>query len=193
MEWSLAESLALSDRLGRIFDALRVPYAVGGSVASSLHGFPRSTMDVDLVAAIETRHVDPFVTALGEDFYASSEAIRDAVGRSDSFNVIELRTMLKADIFVVRERAAEELARAIDVRTEDGHRFRVVSAEDIVAEKLRWYRLGGEISERQWSDVLGVIEVQGGALDRMALATRCADLGVSDLLERALRARPGED
>lgn len=186
MEWTLAESLALADRLARTFESLGVPYAVGGSVASSVHGFPRSTMDVDLVAALRESHVSSFVAHLGDDFYYSEEAIRDAIARRDCFNVIELRTMLKADVFVARDDAHGELRRAREIETEDGHRFAVVTAEDIVAEKLRWFRLGGETSQRQWQDLLGVIEVQGGALDRAALRARCASMGVEDLLDRAL-------
>jgi hypothetical protein len=192
MEVSLAESLALAEKLGRIFDAIGARYAVGGSVASSLHGYPRSTLDVDMVAALRSHHVPGLVDALSEGFYLSEAAIRSAVGQRASFNVVELATMLKVDIFVAGEVGLGELERAIAVETPDGHRFLVVSAEDIVVQKLRWFRLGGETSERQWRDLVGVLEVQGEGIDREALRERSLAVGVSDLLERALQtATPG--
>jgi len=184
MEFSLAESLAVAAQVARILEQLEIPYAVGGSVASSLHGVPRSTMDVDVAAAIAPRHIDPLCESLGEEFYWSKESIQEAVRRRDSFNIIELGTMLKMDIFVVGPSGGVE--RAIEVETHGGHRFRVVTAEDIVIEKLRWYRLGGEVSQRQWRDVLGVIEVQGERLDRELLGSLAEAAGLTDLLKKAL-------
>ena len=186
MEFSLAQSLAIADQLARIFESLGVPYAIGGSVASSLHGFPRSTMDVDFVAALKASHSQEMTDRLGDDFYFSKDAIDAAIARNESFNLIELKTMLKLDVFVAGARHAAQLSRAQQIVTEDGHRFAVVTAEDIVAEKLRWFRLGGETSERQWKDLVGVLEVQGSDIQLDVLNSRCAELGVMDLLSRAI-------
>jgi hypothetical protein len=60
------------------------------------------------------------------------------------------------------------------------------SAEDAVLAKLEWYRMGGEVSERQWNDLLGILKVQGTALDLPYVRHWAADLQVTDLLERAL-------
>ncbi len=62
----------------------------------------------------------------------------------------------------------------------------VASAEDTLLAKLEWYRMGGEVSERQWRDVLGALKVQAGALDLEYLHRWASELGVDDLLERAL-------
>ena len=64
--------------------------------------------------------------------------------------------------------------------------------EDVLLQKLRWYRMGGETSDRQWRDVLGIALVQGGRLDEAYLRRGAESLGVSDLLDRALgEARSG--
>ena len=61
----------------------------------------------------------------------------------------------------------------------------VATAEDLVAQKLRWYRDGGEVSDRQWRDVLGLLKVQGSRLDRVQLKKSASILRVEDLLARA--------
>ena len=52
--------------------------------------------------------------------------------------------------------------------------------------KLQWYRDGGGVSDRQWNDVLGVLKVQGATLDRAYLEEWARELGLTDLLRRAL-------
>ena len=59
-------------------------------------------------------------------------------------------------------------------------------AEDVILLKLDWYRAGGEVSERQWGDVLGVLRVAAGDLDRVYLSQWATQLGLSTLLDRAL-------
>ena len=63
----------------------------------------------------------------------------------------------------------------------------IATAEDIILAKLEWYRLGNEVSERQWNDVLGLLRLQGAALDLAYLRSSAADLGIADLLDRARR------
>ena len=117
--------------------------------------------------------------------------IRDAIRRRSSFNVIHLATMMKVDVFILKDRAFDQAAFARSTAsTLDEHQRRVyplTTAEDIVLHKLEWYRLGGGVSERQWQDVLGVFRVQGATLDRAYLERWASDLGVADLLARAIR------
>ncbi len=175
--------------LAAVLDALGVSYYVGGSIASSLHGVPRSSVDVDLVAALRAEHAAGLAHALERDYYLDEGRVRDAVARQRSFNVIHLATMLKVDVFVAKQRPfdAEALRRASprEVAEGTGDAFRVASAEDILLAKLEWYRAGDETSERQWADVLGLLRVQGERLDSAYLRHWAATLGVSDLLERA--------
>jgi hypothetical protein len=174
------------------FEELGVPYLVAGSVASSAYGIARATLDVDLVADLATAHVDPLVRAISSAYYVDFDAAMDAVNRRAMFNVVHLATMLKVDIYILTARAfdQESFRRRRQAALEESDHPRLFSldtAEDTVLHKLEWYRAGGEVSERQWGDVVGVLAVQSGALDMQYLREWARELGVDDLLERALR------
>ena len=143
----------------RAFDSLRIPYFLGGSMASSVHGIYRATADADFVAAVRPHHAEPLAALLHPAFYAEVEAIRSAASSSRSFNVIHLETMLKVDVFVARTdpfSLIQMRRRVLQAVSADGQtKFHVASAEDTVLAKLQWYREGGEVSDRQWNDVLG--------------------------------------
>lgn len=189
MKSPLSEAIAVTLRVTSSFDALAVSYVVGGSVASSVHGIPRSTADADVVAALRMEHVAPLVASLAADFYVDADMIRDAIRRRFEFNVLHLATMFKVDVFVpaLDEVARRELSRGSRVDLGEGRSFVVASAEDTVVQKLRWYRLGGETSERQWTDALGVVRVRGAGLDRAYMRETARALDVEPLLERLLR------
>ena len=171
-------------------DALRVRYYLGGSIASSAHGVARASLDADVVAALEPAHVDPLTNRLLSAYYIPVDRLRSAVTARSSCNLIHLATMFKIDVFVSKgrpfDRQAAERARlqAID-ETPNAPRFPVASPEDTVLAKLEWFRLGGETSERQWWDIVGVLKVTDDA-DRTYLRRWAVSLGVLDLLERAL-------
>jgi len=171
-------------------DALGVRYFVGGSIASSAHGIARASLDADLVAELELSHVDQFVGRLESAYYIPVDRLRSEVVARASCNLIHLATMFKVDLFMSKgrafDRAATSRARleAID-QDRDAARFSVASAEDTMLAKLEGFRLGGETSERQWSDIVGILKVSERA-DRRYLEQWAAALGVTDLLERAI-------
>jgi hypothetical protein len=174
----------------RALEELGVRHFVGGSIASSAHGVARASVDGDVVTELRIDQVAPLVAALRDAYYVPEERIRDAVARKASFNVIHLDTMLKVDVFVSRDRPfdrrAFERAGPASIGGAGGAAIRVSSAEDIVLAKLDWYRRGGEVSERQWTDVMGVLQASSSALDLSYLQSGAAELEVGDLLERAL-------
>lgn len=174
-------------RVVSVLEELGVPYAIGGSLASSAHGVMRATMDADIVADLQPEHVQPLLTALSSDFYADEATIREAIYRRSSFNLIHYQTAFKVDIFIPKSRPFDrmQLARrmAVVMGTEPVY---LISPEDTVLAKLEWYRLGGEVSDRQWQDVIGVLTVQAEDLDLDYLRHWADQLGIRNLLERAL-------
>ncbi len=173
------------------FEHYGVAYFIGGSVASSMYGMPRSTMDVDLVADVRPEQVQPLVERLQTAYYIDEQAMREAIDRRSSFNLIHLATMLKVDVFVPKARAFDRemfdrIHREQLIDGEAAQAFSLPSAEDMVLAKLEWYRLGGEASERQWMDVLGILKVQAPTLDTAYLQRWATPLNLVDLLDRAL-------
>jgi len=171
-------------------EQIGVPYAVGGSLASSVHGIMRSTLDVDIVADMKLEHIQPLIAALSKEFYADDEMIKDAIEQHSSFNLIHYETAFKVDIFIRKLRAFDQMQlerrRPSVIATEPDQSVYVVSPEDIVLAKLEWYRMGGEVSDRQWRDILGVLKTRAGELDLAYLRKWANELKVSDLIERAL-------
>jgi hypothetical protein len=182
-----AEPVEVTLRVVAELERLGVEYLVGGSLASSVHGRPRATQDVDLVARIAGAHVDAFVAALSDDFYVDADMIHDAIRRRASFNVVHLESMLKVDIFVFSgdDLAREEMKRRVSVPLRSKPVW-FASAEDIVIQKLDWYRKGEGISERQWRDAVGVVAVQGERFDADYARRWAKHLELDELLERVL-------
>jgi hypothetical protein len=171
-------------------EALGVAHYVGGSLASSAHGIPRTSIDADVVADLRLEHVRPLVDRLREAYYQDEDRIRSSVEARRSFNLIHLDTMFKIDVFVSKGRPydLEALRRARPASLEDSpsaRQFAVASPEDTVLAKLEWFRAGGEVSDRQWSDIVGVLKTRRGQIDIGYLQRWAASLGVVDLLERA--------
>lgn len=185
------ESTRITLFVTQTLEQIGIVYAVGGSLASSLHGVMRSTLDVDIVADMRLEHIPPLVAALAEEFYADDEMMRDAIKRHSSFNLIHYETAFKVDIFVRKLRPFDQMQlerRRTSVIANDPERsIYVTSPEDTVLAKLEWYRLGGEVSDRQWRDILGVLKTRAGELDLEYLRVWARELKVSDLLERALQ------
>jgi hypothetical protein len=166
-----------------------IAYEVGGALASSLHGAHRSTADADIVADIRPQQTQSFIQNLGAGFFAQADAISDSIRQGRSFNIIHLDTMLKIDIYPVKDNpfAISRFSRRkqLPFFTAVGPLVWFTSAEDIILQKLSWYHEGGKNSDRQWTDVIGVLRINKGALDEKYLDKWALSLGVSDLLNKA--------
>jgi hypothetical protein len=179
----------LSDTLREITAALNrvgVRYAIGGSLASSARSIWRTTLDVDVVAAIAPAQAEVFVQALGKGWYADVDEVRASIAAGRSFNVIHMGNALKVDVFPAREPFHRtQLDRATVLPLGDERIPCVVTtAEDILLAKLRWYADGGKVSERQWNDITDIITTNA-EMDWDYVNLWAARLQVTDLLVRA--------
>jgi hypothetical protein len=163
-----SDALDVALRVAAVLDSLGVDYFVGGSVASSLQGEPRATNDIDMVVAMPPGYVPAFARSLGPDFEVDEDMLRDALHRSSCANIFFLPTVTKVDIFAVGPSAFDESEfgrrRAVRIRA-SGETLVLKSPEDSVLRKLLWFRDGGEVSEKQWRDLVEVLRVSGPHLD----------------------------
>lgn len=176
----------------RAFDAAGIPYLVGGSVASTVHGEPRGTLDVDFAVHMGEAKAEALHAALADRFIVDVESIRDAARAKRMFNAIDAELFVKADVHV-REafgHSKAEMDRAIEVELAVASGpVRVAGPEDVALRKLWWFREKGEVSDRQWRDVLGVLRARGGGLEFDHMERWADELGVGDLLSKALAER----
>jgi hypothetical protein len=170
-------------------ESLDIDYYIGGSFASIVYGEARLTQDIDFIARMHAATVPALVRALGDNFYADEEMIREAIREESSCNVIQIEVGIKADVMFPRDDAFTRSKFARKVRkplsgSEGARTAWFCTAEDIVLQKLRWYRMGGEVSDRQWRDIMGVLIYQAGHIDEAYLDHWASQIGVSDLLQR---------
>jgi hypothetical protein len=184
------EQVIVIKKLTDVLDELKIEYAIGGSIASSLYGTVRFTQDADITVKEFRGVVDRLYDRLKDEFYLSREAMAQALDSCGSFNAIHLETSFKIDVFIQGRGEFEKqlLARRKRIRLSDSleKRFCVVSPEDIILLKLRWYARSGCVSDRQWDDILGVLRVQGDSLDFQYLKVWSRKLGVDELLQRVI-------
>jgi len=191
----LSEPIQVTLKVVDAFNRLEIPYLIGDSLASAVHGIVRATMDADLVADIKPEQVPPLVALLEGEFYTDADMIQDAILHSSSFNLIHLETMFKVDVFILKQRAFDinQMERRISQPLGDAldEQAYFSTAEDLILAKLEWFRAGGETSDRQWRDILGVLDIQSDRLDFKYLQKWAKELGVQDLLQKALQAKGG--
>jgi hypothetical protein len=175
--------------VAELLERLGIPYHVGGSVASSAHGMYRASADVDFVIDPTADQLEALARGLESEFYVSRAAIAEALAHRSTFNAIHDQTSFKIDFFIkgLAPFDAEELRRSIRqvVGAERERTVFLKSPEDTILRKLEWYRRGGEVSERQWQDVLSVLAAMRGQLDDEHLDRWSRELCVADLLDRA--------
>ncbi len=169
---------------------MNIPYFIGGSIASSVYGIARATMDIDLVSELKFEDVKQLVQKLKGSYFIDEEMIIDAIKNKSSFNLVHLGTMMKIDVFISQDKIFDKKSferRKRDTISDEPGSIQVYlcSAEDTILSKLDWYKMGGSVSDRQWKDIIGIIKVQGRLLDSEYLLKWSEELGVTELLKKA--------
>ena len=181
--------MKIEDFLRRICAALElnhVPYMVTGSLASSVHGEPRATNDLDVVIAPTRDQLFSLVQLFKRvGLYVRWEEAEAALRKRDQFNVVDFANAWKVDLIVrkAREFSVSEFNRREPAEM-DGLNFVIASAEDVLIAKLEWFKMGE--SERQLNDAAGIIRIQGERLDVAYIEHWIEALG---LQEQWLKAR----
>lgn len=181
------DALAIVVRLARSCERAGVEYLVGGSIASSIHGEPRATRDIDVAVRLDAERMPRLISELGTDFAIDEQMLEEAIRTRGSANIFFLPSFMKVDLFVRGEDEYDraEFSRRSEVDPLPGQTVAVSSAEDNLLWKLRWFRKGGEVSDQQWRDILGLLRLCSGRLDLPYLRRWAEAHAVGDLLERA--------
>lgn len=175
-------------RIGDLLDRLSIDWVLGGSMASSIVGESRSTMDIDIALTLRGVDVERLVSTVRDEYYISADMVIDAVARRSSFNLIHYATGMKIDMFVLSDEPLDvrQMSRRRRIEITPEVFVWVGAADDQVLRKLRWFQMGGEVSDRQWRDVIAILRVQGDRIDHDDLLTVARGLGLGELATRAV-------
>lgn len=171
-------------------DALEIPYMIGGSLASTAWGEWRTTNDADIAVSITKDKYLGLQLDLPDSYHlepTDPEVVLNDPEPFRSAQVIHMDELVKIDLFLLDDStySFESLARARNVELVRGYSARIAAPEDIVVSKLRWFELGNRVSDRQWNDIVQVLEIQQGRLDYAYLSKWAAHFGLSELLQAA--------
>lgn len=168
-----------------------IAYMLTGSFASSYHGAPRATQDIDMVISPTPDQLRSLVTLLpATEYYVDLDAALDAQRRQGRFNIIDLATGWKIDLIIRKSRpfSRAEFDRRSVVEFEGMH-LSIATAEDVLIAKLEWAKLGD--SQRQVEDAAGILRIRSQDLDRTYIENWVRQLKIEEQWDAACRAAGG--
>ncbi len=169
-------------KLVKILENVKIPYMLSGSMASSFHGKPRATNDVDIIIAPTAQQIQAFAESLGKDCYINMQTAQEALKQNSMFNIIDIQSGYKADFIIQKKRpfSRQEFERRRSVNML-GLSICILSPEDVILSKLEWSK--DSDSPQQFRDALGVAVVQWEKLDHRYLRRWAVELGITNQLE----------
>lgn len=174
----------LLQRIVEIFEKLQIPYLVTGSVASMAYGEPRLTNDIDIVAAINDRHIDALLKAFPQnEFFITEEMIRDAIRSLGQFNIIHPASGLKIDV-IIKQNTPFDNSRFSRVRRifpSESYQANFAAPEDVIIKKMEYYKEGG--SEKHLRDITGILRISGNEVDMNYISDWAKRLGLTEIWE----------
>ncbi len=186
----LPDPIRITLLVTQVLEKIGIRYLIGGSLASTIYGRVRTTQDADIVADMHIEGIRPFIDGLKDDFYLDENMIFEAIQHNSSFNIIHRASLFKVDVFIPSTSpftlAQLERAQKQIITHEPDSAAYFASPEDTILAKLVWFRMGGETSERQWQDVIGIFQVSSDGLDYEYLRKWGKELNIIDLVEKAI-------
>jgi hypothetical protein len=182
------EALDVAVLVSELLENMRIPHVLGGAVASSYYTEWRTTNDVDFAVAMLPGHVERFLARAESNFIVDAEFVMQSGHRM--FTMIHRGTYMKVAMYVRSPRgffqSQLERARSAPIRRSPPGSAWIPTHEDIVLQKLSWYKAGGCMSDQQWRDVLNVLKTWRDRMDLAYMRKWAAELEVEDLLDAAL-------
>lgn len=184
-----SETLIVALEFARTLERLGIAHMLAGSLASATYGEARTTIDADFAVHMTPEQAARLASALQADYHVQADALVEAAALKHMSNVFRKHPFVKIDLHVRAPtgHSLEEMRRAQPLAVGESPEavIRIATPEDVVLQKLRWFRSGDEVSDRQWRDVLGVLKRRASSLDVQYMRKWAQSLGVADLLERA--------
>ncbi|MGK7946451.1 MAG: hypothetical protein AB4058_18480 [Microcystaceae cyanobacterium] len=177
----LTDPISLALIIANLLEKLEISYLVGGSLASTLFGEPRSTQDIDFIVDLEIEKINLFIDTFTPQFYLSESAIQEAINSQSSFNLIDPDSLGKIDIFILKQRPLNQSEfqrrQKLVVQENPARTLYLSTPEDAILQKIIWYKMTNQ-SDKQWRDILGIMKLQGTKLDRIYLDKWATELNL---------------
>jgi hypothetical protein len=182
----------LLQKIVEVFERIQIPYLITGSVAAMAYGEPRLTNDIDIVAAIEERHIGDLLKAFpADEFYVDEETMIEAIWKHGQFNIIRPASGLKVDIIIKQNNAFDisRFSRLRRIYPAESYQANFASPEDVIIKKMEYYKEGG--AEKHLRDITGILKISGEMVDKDYIAEWSRQLGLTEIWD-AIQRRLGE-
>lgn len=176
-----------------VLERLEIPYLITGSVAAMAFGEPRLTNDIDIIAAIDEKHVKDLVMGFPPDeFYISEEMIREAIRRRGQFNIIHPASGIKVDVIMKQDTPFDDsrFARLHRIHPAESYLANFAAPEDVIIKKMEYYKAGG--SEKHLRDIAGILKISGEMVNWDYITEWATRLDLTEVWD-AVRKRLSEE